>query len=208
MPLTRRFAFFNLCSRQKFGYEEPHEHRSRADPIRPHLSQLYAFAERHGVRVLFTQCVGGSRLPLGASDQASTLMVRHEADSSDWLPQLDAHREIFVERPSYGEPGANRRMRSSDVFHSNASTTALVDKLDVTEWVVFGVAMQVCVASAVHGLLNQGQAVTILSDTVLTANRVSMTVEESLDLMKAEGARIETSEEFLARAGAEMRQHG
>lgn len=199
MPLTNRFAFFNLCSRQKFGYKQPHEHRPRADPIQSRLSQLYVFAERHGVRVLFTQCVGGSRLPLGASDQASTLMVRHDADSSDWLPQLDSYREIFVERPSYGSPEANQRMRASDVFQSNASTTELVNTLEVAEWIVFGVAMQACVTSAARGLLQQRQSVTILSDAVLPASNAQLTVEQSLEQMQSEGARIETTESFFAR---------
>lgn len=200
MALTRRFAFFNVCSRQKFGYEQPHEHRPRAEPIKSRLSQLDAFAERHGVRVLFTQCVGGSALPLGSSSQTSTLMVRYDADSSDWLPQLAAHREIFIERPSYGSPAENQRMRASDAFHSNASTTIVVDALDVAEWIVFGVAMQACVKHAVLGLLQQGQNVTILSDAVLPASNAQLTIEQSLEQMRSEGARVEATETFFARA--------
>ena len=206
MTWSRRFAFFNLCSRQRFGYDEPHEHRPRADPIESRLSQLYAFAEQHGIRVLYTQCVGGSRLPLGSSCRASTLMVRHDAGSSVWLPQLDMHREIFVERPSYGSPEANQRMRASDVFHSNTCAVTLVDQLDVAEWVTFGVAMQACVTSAVRGLLKQDQRVTILSDMVLSANRSELTVEESLQQMSSEGANIETTSDFFARAQVEVFQ--
>ncbi|QDV49863.1 cysteine hydrolase family protein [Gimesia fumaroli] len=208
MSLNRRFAFFNTCSREGFGFEDVPTLRPRAEPINKQLVKLYDFARTNGIRVLFTQCVGRASPPLGRSPQPHTLMVPLDSSVSSWKDQIETCREIFIERPQFGSPEENRRMRVADVFHSNPATDELVRSLDVAEWIVFGVAMQACVTFAVRGLLRQGRSVTILSDALLPASVAlsNLTIKESLDQLQSAGAHVETTDEFFARAQSESIQ--
>ena len=82
-------------------------------------------------------------IPLGASPQTAREAVRTARNEG---------RDIFLRKQEFS------------CFTGNPATEALLDALDASALVVYGVALDVCVRQAVEGMLDRGERVYIVED--------------------------------------------
>ena len=106
------------------------------------------------------------------------------------IEAIRAGREVFIQKTRF------------DVFEGNRATEAFVeslsDLLDAPEFVVIGVARDVCVTQAVDGLLERGYFVTALRDATW-----GLGLEDEVATLDrwAKGGRVMTLEERRAASG-------
>ena len=84
--------------------------------------------------------------------------------------------------------------KTLDVF-TNPHFPALIDELEVGEFVVFGVAADYCVFEAAKGLLERGQRVKIVSDATRPISKD--TEAETRKVLSSLGARWVSAAEVL-----------
>jgi len=127
----------------------------------------------------------GSRIILeGMSGDFSTI----PNDPAFEIPgDILSHSQIVIEK------------QTLDVF-DNPHAGALVEKLDRdTEYVVFGVVTEYCVACAVKGLLQRGRKVSIVKDAIESLAPTGQG-KDTLNELQALGAKLISTEEAVARA--------
>ena len=78
---------------------------------------------------------------------------------------------LRAEEDLYPDTRLNFTCRAYDMFQDNGNAARLVQALDVGEWIVFGNGFDLCVNSAVHGLLAAQQKVCLLSDVWVAGSR-------------------------------------
>lgn len=150
----------------------------------PHCMGLSADAdERRGAEIVAEVAPGAGALVLGRD--ASCAEAREIAGRavSDGVPVVIHKREFSI-------------------FTGNPATDGLLRALEAAlgappEFIVCGVAMDVCVRHAVEGLLERGQEVTVVRDA--TWGLGLLRPDRTFDLWAARGARIVTTAELLAR---------
>lgn len=159
------------------------------DPARetypPHCMGLSADAhERRGAEIIAAIAPGPDVLVLdrdATAEEAHALARRAVARSAPLLIQK----------------------REFSLFEGNAAADDLLRSLVALlpappEFVVCGVAADVCVRHAVDGLLERGHAVTVVRDATWGLGLLGP--DRTFDLWAARGARIVTTEELVARA--------
>jgi len=105
-------------------------------------------------------------VPLRAADDEARRAARTARESG---------RDIWVHKEEFS------------CFTGNAATAALIEELDAEAFVVYGVALDVCVKAAVEGMLDRGQRVWVVEDATW-----GLGLEDSEDLLarwEARGAR-------------------
>jgi len=110
-------------------------------------------------------CIAGT---LGQHKEAATLLDRRIVVPNRETPvALDAVQQIIVEK------------QSTDVFQARGLRRVL-EALDADRYVVYGVVTEVCVISAVRGLLALNRPVTVVEDAIkeLRAEDARRTLEE------------------------------
>ena len=126
-------------------------------------------------------------------------MVILERDASD----ADARR-VAARAVRTGEPIFLRKSEFS-IFEGNPATDelvrALADELGAApEFVVCGVAADVCVRQAVDGLLDRGHAVTVVRDATWGLGLLG--ADETFDRWEARGARLVDSAALAGTSSA------
>jgi nicotinamidase/pyrazinamidase len=159
-------VFFDIDSQRDFLYPAGALYVPHAERIVPAIAHLNRFAAAHGIPVVSTvdahaendpefavwppHCVAGT---WGQHKAAPTL--------------LDGTSQIIVEK------------QTVDVFLA-PNLGRVVERLNADRYVVYGVVTEICVLSAVRGLLKTGQPVTLVTDAVeaLTAEDSARALEE------------------------------
>lgn len=92
------------------------------------------------------------------------------------------------------------------MFLHNCNAEKMLAELNIPHWVVYGVGIDLCVSSAVKGLIRAGYGVTILSDVLVSnAGGTPETMSQILNQLCEMGAKMQTYAEFLQDFRAETR---
>ena len=83
-----------------------------------------------------------------------------------WESRLSDYSLIYLEKTTCGDPRLNYQYRAFDVFHGNHNAGRLLVLLDIPTWVVYGNGFELCVASAVEGILKAGRSVRLVTDVL------------------------------------------
>jgi nicotinamidase-related amidase len=208
---ARPFGFFDVDSRELNKAGNALGFRPRVEPLVDRLKRLYALAEQRSAPLVFTTCCSGR--VLGPDSLAEVLFVPLDAAQREWAERLGEHRLFCVQKKTYTpDTQLNFSCRAYDMFQDNGNAARLVQALNVGEWIVFGNGFDLCINSAVHGLLAAGQKVCLLSDVWVTASRgyyvstprgqMECGTPQNQARILAEfrqlGVRMATLEEFLA----------
>jgi nicotinamidase-related amidase len=177
--------------------------RPRVASLAEPLESLHRLAERRGLPLVFTTCCSGRMPQPGVLPDV--LFVPLDAAERQWEERLDGHRLFYLEKRAYGDPKVNFACRAFDMFQDNGNAARLVAALGVGEWAVFGNGFDLCVNSAVRGLLAARQSVWLLSEVCVpsargygdcgTPENVARITSELLQL----GARTAALAQFLSR---------
>ena len=207
---SKPFGFFDVDSRELNEAGTGLKFRPRVEPLADRLNRMYAVAQKNDVPLVFTTCCSGRMLR--PESLPEVLFVPLDPAQRQWEERLDSHRLICMEKKTYHDAKDNFGCRAYDMFQGNGNAARLVQALDVNEWVVFGNGFDLCIYSAVHGLLAAGQKVCLLSDVFARGARgyyvptaggqVECGTPENLARILAEfkqlGVRTATQEQFLA----------
>jgi nicotinamidase/pyrazinamidase len=160
-------VFFDVDTQLDFLYPAGALYVPGAESIVPQVAALNRYAAEHGIPVVSTMdahtendpefgewpphCVAGTA---GQQKPAATLLeprttIRSAREDFD----LRDARQVLLEK------------QSVDCF-TNANLPALLDRLNVTSCVVYGVVTEICVKNAALGLLKSGRHVELVSDAV------------------------------------------
>jgi nicotinamidase-related amidase len=162
------------------------------------LGQLYALAEQQSWPVAFTTCCSGRMLRPG--DRPEVLHIPMDAADTAWQAQLDDYRIFYLEKPAYGDPKINFAKCAFEIFARNANADALVQRLGVRHWVVFGNGLDLCVNGVVEGLLRSGVRVTVIADVLVSsATGDADTMREILAGYSRRGLDTPVLDDFLSR---------
>ncbi len=200
--MKRRFGFFDVDCRELADAGDGLQFRPRVKPLAGALESLYALARRLEAPLVFTTCCSGRMLAAESLDDV--LLVPLDAGDRQWRQRLDGAELICLAKKTYNDPPKNYSCRAFDMFADNANATALVQALDVAEWIVFGNGFDLCVNAAVRGLLAAGQKVCVVTDvTIASAKGYGRcgTDENRRDILAdfaAAGVRLCTLNELIA----------
>ena len=170
-----------------------------AEDIIDNIKKLFDYAKEHKIKILSStdahmvddpefnlfpaHCVKGT--PGNQKIEASTCNdnITIENREQEITESIMVHEQIIVESQTF------------DIFEST-NTDKIVKKLDVQNFVVFGVATDYCVKAAVLGLLKRGYNVSLVADAT-TAITIKGE-EQSLNEMKDAGAVYTTTKDVIA----------
>jgi hypothetical protein len=164
-----RFGLFDADSRELNGGGTGLMFRPRVAPLADQLNRLYALGEERRLPLVFTVCCSGRMV--GPRSLPEVVVVPLDGDQRQWEQRLIDRRLFCVEKKSYHQPGVNFTCHAYDMFKDNGNAGRLVQSLNVEEWVVFGNGFDLCISSAVRGLLAAGQKVCLLSDVYVQGAR-------------------------------------
>lgn len=159
--MNPRFAFFDVdcleLSASGFLVFRP-----RVLPLKDKLRKLHAVSQDGGFPMVFTSCCSANRFRPEA--RPDILFVPLDPRRAEWKERLSCQRLIHLEKKAYGDPKLNFACRAFDMFSDNGNAAALVKEVNADEWIVFGNALDLCIDSAVTGIIRAGGSVTFLSD--------------------------------------------
>jgi nicotinamidase-related amidase len=140
------------------------ELRQRVKPLAVKLDQLGDFARKHELTTVFTACCS-ARMPQRGG-RGGFLFVPLRGNENRWESRLGEHSLIYLEKTTCGDPQLNYQYRAFDVFHGNHNAKRLLLLLDIPTWIVYGNGFELCVASAVEGILKAGRSVRLVTDVL------------------------------------------
>jgi len=188
-------VFFDIDSQRDFLYPAGALYVPGAERIVPAIARLNRFAAAHGIPVVSTvdahaendpefstwppHCIAGT---WGQHKAEATLL-----DGRMVIPNREC--EIALE----GAPQIVLEKQTVDVFLA-PNLGRVLERLNADRYVVYGVVTEICVLSAVRGLLKTGKPVTLVTDAVaaLTAEASARALEE----VRAGGGRLATVSEI------------
>ncbi|HPQ70038.1 MAG TPA: isochorismatase family protein [bacterium] len=159
-------AFFDVDSLE-CGEGCAFAYRPRMEPLRAQLDELHELAGRENIRTLYCTCCSGRMLAPG--ENPDVLFVPLDETQTAWRDELDAHRMIYLAKAAFGSPERNAEHQAWDMFAFNKNAAPLLRALDIPHWIVFGNALELCVDSAVQGLLAAGMRVTVVADVLASS---------------------------------------
>lgn len=173
-PLNRRLALFDtdclevadensVRSAQLPGFGI----RPRVQPLADKLDRLYAFARRHDLTMVFTQCCSARAVAPGAHPEV--LVVPMDPADRGWMDRVDRFRLINIQKHSAAPLHESFICRHFDMFQHNANARRLLEILDIPRWVLFGHGFDLCVDSAVKGIVAAGYAAHVLTDVIASS---------------------------------------
>jgi len=184
-----RIVFFDIDTQWDFLYPAGALYVPRAERIVPAVACLNRFAAANGFPVVSTtdahaeddpefaawppHCVAGA---LGQRKPEATLLDgRVTVPNLDSAPAIDGARQIVLEK------------QTVDVFQTR-HIHALLERLDAAAYVVYGVVTEICVLSAVRGLLETLKPVTLVTDAIETLNAQDSV--RAIEEMRAAGVKL------------------
>ncbi len=192
-----KFGFFEVCCREKALKGVGASFTERSEPFSDRLTHLQNLAQKGGCPFVFTICCAERFVTKDNPD--NVLVVPRDPSDRDWMTKTASHCVFNIEKkPDDGDIEKGDAERIWDMFLHNANAARLIEKLNVDRWVVYGVGIDLCVSSAVKGLLKAGVNVTILID-VLTSNEGGdeESMKRMLDQLSEMGAAAMTYAEFV-----------
>jgi nicotinamidase/pyrazinamidase len=114
-----------------------------------------------------------------------------------WIDPEPLPPDEVAERVRAHEGEVIFRKQKFDVF-SNANVDAVLEALDPAEVVLYGVALDVCNAHAINGLLERGRKVALVGDAAWAIDRARG--EEMVERWRDRGMRVVTTDEVVAGA--------
>ena len=162
-------VFLDVDSQLDFVYPTGALYVPGAERVVPTIAHLNRYAAAHGIPVISTMdahtendiefrvgphhCVAGT---LGQRKPESTLLAnRVLVPNRDCEFRLDGAQQIIVEK------------QTVDVFAA-PNLARVLERLGADRFVVYGVVTEICVFSAVRGLLKLGKSVTVARDAIET----------------------------------------
>lgn len=174
---------------------------SGAEQIIPNLVRLFTYARDTKTRVLSSADHHAPDDPEFA--QWPPHCVRGTPGQEKLPETLLPRRAILQPFEAINRPEALFGDRDQVIFNkatidvwTNENAARLVERLDVGEYIVFGVATDYCVVSAALGLLRRRRRVAIVSDAIRAV--AEQTGKAALDQMAAAGARFVTTDDVVA----------
>ncbi len=161
-----------------------------AERILPAIARLNRFAAEQGIPVVSTtdahseddpefrtwppHCVAGT---LGQHKPESTLLPRRVTiPNRECAIEIDGAQQIVVEK------------QTVDVFAAR-NMARLIERLGAERYVVYGVVTEICVLSAVRGLLKTGKPVYVVTDAIQGLNAADS--RRALDEIQASGGHLQ-----------------
>jgi len=191
------FGFFDVDCLEMSEDGEGLTVRPRVAPIAETIERLHGIAADRGLPLVFTTCCSG-RMPAPGSLEG-VLVVPLDSSDASWRDRVAEHRRFYLAKKSYGKPAVNAACRAYDMFQDNENAPLLLGSLDVETWIVFGNGFDLCVGSAVRGLLAAGRRVLVLEDVrISSANATAETERETISRLEELGARFITLDELHA----------
>jgi len=171
-----------------------------AEQTVPNLIRLFTFARERKVPVLssadchapddpeFAQwpphCIvgttGQAKLPETLLPKRTLMQPTETIDRPETL--YDTHDQVVFNKVTI------------DVW-TNANAARLVERLKVGEYIVFGVATDYCVRTAVRGLRQRGRRVAVVVDAICAV--AEETGKAAIDEMKAAGVQFVTTDQVV-----------
>jgi nicotinamidase/pyrazinamidase len=162
-------AFFDIDSQLDFLYPSGALYVPGAERIVPAIARLNRYAAQHGIPVVSTtdahtendpefkiwphHCIAGTH---GQRKAEATLLERRVVVPNRACElAMEGAQQIVVEK------------QTVDVFAAH-NLHRVVERLNADSYVVYGVVTEICVLSAVRGLLKTGKRVTVVTDAVET----------------------------------------
>ncbi len=198
--MTAPFGLFDVDCRELDQAGAGFCCRPRVEPIAARVAQLYAAAGRSGAPLVFTTCCSG-KMPQ-AADLTDALYVPLSKEDDGWRSRVGAYKRFYLAKNAYGDPKVNAARRAFDMFQDNENAVPLLTAIDADKWVVFGNGFDLCVGSAVRGILAAGLPVEVIADVrISSAGGTPESERQTIDEMKSLGARIITLDAFLRENG-------
>lgn len=182
-PLNRRLALFDsdclelaAAAPARRSRELPaFAIRERVYPLADKLERLYAFARRRELTMVFTHCCSARAVAPAAAANApdptpdGVLVVPMNGGDESWLAGVRSHRLINLEKYNDTPLQESFICRHFDAFQHNANARRLLAALAIPQWVMFGHGFDLCVDSAVKGLIAAGYHVHLLTDVIASS---------------------------------------
>jgi nicotinamidase-related amidase len=200
----RRIVFWEVDAQEDFMLPGGKLYVPGAEKIIPNIQRLVKSAADAGVLLVSSgdshpegdpefktfrpHCLRGTQgariIPEGMAGDFYTI----PNDSAFQIPlDILSHPQIVIEK------------QTLDVF-DNLRAGALVERLDRdTEYVVFGVVTEYCVACAVKGLLQRGRKVSIVKDAIESLAPTGKG-KDTLNELRSLGARLISTDEAISKA--------
>jgi nicotinamidase/pyrazinamidase len=177
-------VFFDIDSQLDFLFPAGALYVPHAERILPAIARLNRFAAAHGIPVVSTTDAHAENDPefsIWPPHCVAGTWGQRKAEAT----LLDNTSQIIVEK------------HTVDVFLS-PDLVRVVERLNADRYVVYGVVTEICVLSAVRGLLKTGKPVTLVTDAVeaLTAEASVRALEE----VRTGGGTLATVGEILLRS--------
>jgi len=153
-----------------------------AEQVLPRVAALNRFAVEHGFTLISTTCSHAENDP----------------EFHEWPPHCISGT-IGQLKPAItlvGDRNLLFEKQTTDAFRSERFSPLLQD-LDSSEYVVYGVVTEVCVRFAAEGLLQFGKPVTVITDAVKALDEAA--ADDFLNRFVSNGGCTRTSAELLAR---------
>lgn len=141
--------------------------QDRMQPMADKLDRLYGLACEHDLTLVFTHCCGAR--PVQPGSHPEVLVVPMDPTETDWVDQVGSYRLINIEKRHDGELNESFICRHFDAFQHNSNACRLFQLLDIPQWAVFGHGFDLCVDSAVKGILSSGYQVHLLTDVMASS---------------------------------------
>lgn len=195
----RKTVFVDIDTQYDFMAPEGALYVKSAEQLLPRLRKLIRFAQEKGIPILasadahldndaeFEQfpphCLAGTR---GQKKVEATVVPG--ARTVAFAPgQLDEYPE--------GAPSVILEKRAFDVF-TNPNAEKVVESLGDRDFVVFGVATDICVRDAALGLLARGKRVSLVTDAIAGVDEAAS--EKTLKEIAARGGGFYRTDELIA----------
>ncbi len=169
-----------------------------AEDIVDNIKKLFDYAKEHKIKILSStdvhtvddpefklfpaHCIKGTtgNQKIEASTCSNNITIENR--EREITESIMDHEQIIVESQTF------------DIFES-VNTDKIVKKLDVRNFVVFGVATDYCVKAAVLGLLKRDYNVSLVTDATKSITKEGK--EKALNEMKNAGAVFTTTEDII-----------
>jgi len=158
-------GFFDVDCRQmtdgnQWGY------MPRMFPVKDKLDRLFAFIEENRYTLAAMSCVRANMPQRGSREDM--LFIPLDPEDSAWQDVYEQYRMYYLEKkPRCATDPIDRANGPHQVFLHNKNAVDLLSRLDVSEWIVFGNALDACGNLVVEKLLELEYKVVFLSDVMV-----------------------------------------
>ena len=133
------------------------------------MNRLYAIALNGGHPFVFCTCCSGKFLNPGERDD--TLFIPIDGSDDTWLARVGDARMIYLQKTTECEPAKSYSQACFMVFRHNPNAGRFFRASPVRRWIVFGNGFELCIRSAIDGVLEAGCEVWLIDDCFVQSAR-------------------------------------